>query len=105
MATISDEQRRSITHLLSPTSPEDALTAYYALYHKRTQLFTHGQGVVVGFLAVCQTAHDLFTPLVVMRSASDGVLAALLESVKLSAITFLAAGSSPAEAGWGGYEP
>ena len=77
---MNDEQRRLIAHLLSPTSPEDALTAYYTLYYKRTQLFTHGQGVVVGFLAVCQTAHDLFTPLVVMRSASDGVLAALLSN-------------------------
>ena len=71
-------ERNSIVHLLSPTSPEDALTAYYALYHKRTQLFTHGQGVVDGFLAVCQTAHDLFTPLVVMRADSDDVLATLL---------------------------
>jgi hypothetical protein len=74
---MNDEQRR-IAYLLSLTSPEDALTAYYALYHQRTQLFTHGQGDVVGFLAVCQTAHDLFTPLVVMRSTSDDVLAALL---------------------------
>jgi len=72
------EQRRSIAHLLSPTSPEDALTAYYALYHHRTQLFTHGQEVIVGFLAICQTAHDLFTPLVVMRADSDDVLAALI---------------------------
>lgn len=64
--------------MLSPTSPEDALTAYYALYHHRTQLFTHGQEVIVGFLAVCQTAHDLFTPLVVMRADSDDVLHALL---------------------------
>ena len=78
MIPMNDEQRRSIAHLLSPTSPEDALTAYYALYHKRTQLFTHGQEVIVGFLAVCQTAHDLFTPLVVMRADSDDVLCALL---------------------------
>lgn len=78
MATISDEQRRFIAHLLFPTAPEDALTAYYALYHKRTQLFIRGQEVVVGFLAVCQTAHDLFTPLVVMRAHSDDVLSALL---------------------------
>ena len=67
-----------IIHLLSPTSPEDALTAYYALYHKRTQLFTYSQEVVVGFLAVCQTAHDLFIPLVVMRADSDDVLSTLL---------------------------
>jgi RimJ/RimL family protein N-acetyltransferase len=78
MATISDEQRHSIAHLLSPTSPEDALTAYYALYHERTQLFTHGQEVIAGFLAICQTRHDLFTLLVVMRADSDDVLSALL---------------------------
>ncbi len=64
--------------MLSLTSPEDALTAYYALYHERTQLFTYGQEIVVGFLVVCQTAHDLFTPLVVMRADSDDVLYALL---------------------------
>ncbi|MFQ5813015.1 MAG: GNAT family N-acetyltransferase [Anaerolineae bacterium] len=77
---MNDEQRRFIAHLLSPTSPEDALTAYYALYHKRTQLFTRGQELVVGFLAICQTAHDLFTPLVVMRADSDDVLSALLSN-------------------------
>jgi RimJ/RimL family protein N-acetyltransferase len=76
--TINDEQRRSIAHLLSPTSPEDALTAYYALYHHRTQLFTHGQGVADGFLAICQIGYDLFTPLVVMRAVSDDVLSTLL---------------------------
>jgi GNAT superfamily N-acetyltransferase len=78
MVPMNDAQRRSIVHLLSPTSPEDALTAYYALYHKRTQLFTHGQEVADGFLAICQTAHDLFTPLIVMRADSDDVLSTLL---------------------------
>ena len=72
------EERGLIAHLLLPTSPEDALTAYYALYHKRTQIFTYGQDIVVGFLAICQTAHDLFIPLVVMRADSDDVLSALL---------------------------
>ena len=72
------QERSSIAHLLSPTSAEDALTAYYALYHKRTRLFAHDQEIVVGFLAICQTAHDLFTPLVVMRADSDDVLSTLL---------------------------
>jgi RimJ/RimL family protein N-acetyltransferase len=72
------QERSSIAHLLSLTSPEDALTAYYALYHNRTQLFTHGLEVIVGFLAICQTRHDLFTPLVVMRADSDDVLHVLL---------------------------
>ena len=78
MMPINAEQRRFIAHLLSPTAVEDALAAYYALFHKRTQIFTHGQGVADGFLAVCQTAHDLFTPLVVMRADSDDMLSALL---------------------------
>ena len=78
MVTIHYEQRRFIAHLLSLTSAEDALTVYYALYHQRTELFTHGQEVIVGFLAICQTGHDLFTPLVVMRADSDNVLHALL---------------------------
>ena len=69
-----------IAPLLLLTSPEDALTAYYALYHNRTQLLTHGQEVADGFLAVCQTAHDLFTPLVVMRADSDDVLSSLLSN-------------------------
>jgi GNAT superfamily N-acetyltransferase len=77
---MKDKQRHSIAHLLSPTSPEDALTVYYALYHNRTQIFTHGQEVADGFLAICQTRHDLFTPLVVMRASSDDVLSTLLSS-------------------------
>ena len=80
MFPVSNHERRSIAHLLSPTSVEDALTAYYALYHTRTQLFTDGQEVIVGFLAICQTAHDLFTPLVVMRADSDNVLSAFLSN-------------------------
>lgn len=74
------QERSSIAHLLSLTSVEDALTAYYALYHKRTQLFTHGQEVADGFLAICQTGHDLFTPLVVIRADSGNVLSALLSN-------------------------
>lgn len=78
MMPMNDKQRRFIARLLLLTSPEDALTAYYALYHNRTQLFTHCQEVVVGFLAICQTAHDLFIPLVVMRADSDDVLSGLI---------------------------
>ncbi len=74
----ANSKRGLITHLLSLTSPEDALTTYYALYHKRTQLFTFGRNAAEGFLAICQTGHDLFTPLVVTRAVSDDILAALL---------------------------
>ena len=78
MVPTSDEQWHFIAHLLSFASPEDALTAYYAPYHQRTQLFTHGQGVADGFLAICQIGYDLFTPLVVMRAVSDDVSSTLL---------------------------
>lgn len=58
----TNSKRGLITHLLSFTSPEDALTTYYTLYHQRTQLFTFGRNPIEGFLAICQTRHDLFTP-------------------------------------------
>ena len=74
----ANSKRGLIIHLLSLTSPEDALTTYYTLYHQRTQLFTFGRNAVEGFLAICQTGHDLFTPLVVTRAVSDDILATLL---------------------------
>lgn len=68
------EQRRLIRPLLAPSAPEDALTAYYALYHdaRRTTLTLHRSpaGRVEGFVAVCQTGQDLFVPLVALRAAS-----------------------------------
>jgi GNAT superfamily N-acetyltransferase len=108
-----DAQRTAIRPLLAPSDPQDALTAYYALYHdpRRVQLVLHhtssgearpepwvlehctglsstvpqdqgDQGLrinaargqsrgVDGFLAVCQTGHDLFRPLVVIRAPDD----------------------------------
>jgi len=88
---------------LVPADPEDALTAYYALYHdpRRTQLTLHrrpsspehilspstlpginpvkGQSRRAdGFVAVCQTGHDLFRPLVVIRAPDDDAVGDLL---------------------------
>jgi len=75
-------QRRAIRPLLAPSDPADALTAYYALYHdaRRTQLVLHCTpgGDADGFVAVCQTGHDLFRPLVVIRAPSDEAVGELV---------------------------
>jgi len=77
------EQRRLITPLLDTTSPIDAPTAYYALYHNpnRSALFVRQdtQGRAVGFVARCQTGIDLFRPLVVVRCPDAEVAADLLQ--------------------------
>ncbi len=77
-----DIQRNAVRPLLAPSDPEDALTAYCALYHDpcRTQLTLHHapSGDADGFIAVCQTGRDLFRPLVVMRAPNDGVVGDLL---------------------------
>lgn len=73
-----DVQRTAIRPLLAPSDPQDALTAYYALYHDphRTQLTLHYApgGNVIAFAAVCQTGHDLFRPLVVIRAPNDAAV-------------------------------
>jgi len=80
-----DAQRAAIRPLLAPSDPEDALTAYYALYHdpRRTQLTLHRTpgGDVDGFIAVCQTGQDLFRPLVVIRAPNDDVTGDLFRRV------------------------
>lgn len=62
-----------IRRMLDESSPADAPTAYYALFHPagRTNLFTwHADsGDTLGFVAVCQTGIDLFRPLVTLQSA------------------------------------
>jgi len=69
------EQRQLIRPLLAATAPEDALTAYYALWHdpRRTTLTLHRSpnGHVDGFVAICQTGQDLFVPLVTLRAPSE----------------------------------
>lgn len=89
-----DAQRAAIRPLLAPSDPEDALTAYYALYHdpRRAHLTLHHVPVsgahletgpdrgqrVDGFVAVCQTGHDLFRPLVVIRALNEEIVGELL---------------------------
>ena len=77
-----DVRRTAIRPLLAPSDPEDALTAYYALYHdpRRTQLTLHRtpSGEADGFVAVCQTGRDLFRPLVVLRAPDDDAVGELL---------------------------
>ncbi|MBN1579081.1 MAG: GNAT family N-acetyltransferase [Anaerolineae bacterium] len=67
-----DEQRQLIRPLLAPTDPQDALPAYYALWHdaRRTRLTVHmtPTGRADAFVAVCQTGQDLFVPLVIVRA-------------------------------------
>lgn len=70
-----------ITKLLDLTDPEDALTAYYALYYPSEQTTVHlmwEREKLSGFLVICQTAVELFTPLVVLRSHSANVTIELL---------------------------
>ena len=63
-------QRTQVRHLLDDSSPADAPTAYYALFHDaaRSTLFTQADdtGRVTGFVGVFQTGIDLFRPLVTL---------------------------------------
>lgn len=72
-------QRTQVRHLLDDSSPADAPTAYYALFHDpaRSTLFTQGDdtGRVTGFVGVFQTGIDLFRPLVTL-SCTDAPCAA-----------------------------
>lgn len=65
------ESRRLARQLLDDTSPADAPTAYYALFHppQRSSLFVQfaDSGRVVGFAGRFQTGIDLFRPLVTLR--------------------------------------
>lgn len=65
-----DMLRGAVRQLLDETSPADAPTAYYALYHDpaRSKLFVHGDesGRSVGFAGVFQTGIDLFRPLLTL---------------------------------------
>lgn len=76
------EQRRYVRQLLDDTSPKDAPTAYYALFHdpKRSALFTYvnQQGGVQGFVGRFQTGQDLFRPLVTLNCRSTEVSRYLL---------------------------
>jgi hypothetical protein len=64
------------------TEPNDALAAYYALYHDpdRTQLWLHAdtKDRIDGFVTVCQTGFNLFQPTVVLRALGTDVAVRLL---------------------------
>jgi GNAT superfamily N-acetyltransferase len=70
-------QRQHVRQLLDDSSPMDAPTAYYALFHDptRSALFTsvNGGGTAQGFVGRFQTGQDLFRPLVTMRCKTPAV--------------------------------
>lgn len=78
------EHRRRVRQLLDDTSPKDAPTAYYALFHdpKRSALYTsvNSSGACNGFVGVFQTGQDLFRPLVTMFCRSPQAAEELLRA-------------------------
>jgi hypothetical protein len=76
------DQRKQVRVLLDVSSPADAPTAYYALFHDpaRSALFTHtdSAGRVAGFAGRFQTGVDLFRPLVTLSCRRAEVAADLL---------------------------
>ncbi len=82
MSTTLRQQRHLIGTLLDTTSPADAPTAYYALYHdpSRSTLFVklNAEGKAVGFVGRFQTGVDLFRPVVSMRCWQPEIAAELL---------------------------
>jgi len=79
--SLSPHERAAITSLLDLTDPEDALTTHYALYDASevsTLRLMWEQDELAGFLVTCQTAVELFTPLVVLHSRSADVTLSLL---------------------------
>lgn len=65
------EHRTQVRRLLDDSSPADAPTAYYALFHNpaRSVLYTYSNNVgeISGFVGVFQTGIDLFRPLVTLQ--------------------------------------
>jgi hypothetical protein len=76
------EQRAHIRRLLDDSSPADAPTAYFALFHDaaRSALYTvaNDAGRITGFAGVFQTGIDLFRPLVTLVCPDPECAAALL---------------------------
>src|SRR5258708_27976266 len=84
MPTLSSlrEQRSQIASLFDSSSPADAPTVYYALYHdpSRSNLFvkSDAENHPVGFVGRFQTGVDLFRPVLVLRCRQAEVAADLL---------------------------
>jgi RimJ/RimL family protein N-acetyltransferase len=85
--TSLQEARTALHKALDVTSPTDAPTVYYGLYHdpKRSTIVvrTDDNGAATGFVGRFQTGYDLFRPLVCMRcwqpeSAADLLAEALV---------------------------
>lgn len=80
--TSIQEQRKTIASLFDLSSPADAPSAYYALYHdpSRSALFSKDgeDGRSVGYVGRFQTGIDLFRPLVNMRCWEPEAAADLL---------------------------
>jgi hypothetical protein len=76
------EQRILLEPLLDTSSPADAPTAYYGLYHdpNRSHLFLrlNSEGRAVGFVGRFQTGVDLFRPVICMRCWQPEIAADLL---------------------------
>ena len=76
------EKRQQVRQLLDDSSPADAPTAYYALFHPaaRSSLFTrvNGNGRVQGFLGQFQTGIDLFRPLITLACRDAEIAADLM---------------------------
>jgi len=92
MATLR-EQRALLAPLLDTSSPADAPTAYYALYHdpNRSSLFvqTNTEGRAAGFVGRFQTGIDLFRPVIVMRCWQPEVAADLLSEALIAGRPYL----------------
>jgi hypothetical protein len=76
------EQRKQIERLIDRSNPEQAPTAYYALYHDalRSALFvrTDESQQPLGFVGRFQTGVDLFRPVLCMQCSQPEVAADLL---------------------------
>lgn len=76
------QKRQQVRRLLDDSSPADAPTAYYALFHPaaRSALFTRvsEDGSVHGFLGQFQTGIDLFRPLITLDCRDAETAASLM---------------------------
>jgi hypothetical protein len=79
------ELRQTLQRWLDVSDPEQAVFAYYMLYHpaSRTRLYvTYDQsGEVAGALAECLTGYDLFRPLYVMLAENEPALRQLIQEI------------------------
>lgn len=91
--TAIETQRSQIRRLLDESSPADAPTAYYALFHaaarSRLAVSHNGAGLATGFVGVFQTGFDLFRPLITLRCPDAPTAAELCAAVLTPARPYL----------------